>query len=66
MDPADLLPEDKALLEVDFDQLGTGAAQEKRYWVTEMESAVAAADHVKQGSTQTLRSRYSLVLAYDT
>ena len=65
-DPADLLPEDRALLEVDFSLLGTGAAREKQYWVAEMASAVAAADHVKQGSVQTLRSRYSLVPAYDT
>ena len=66
VDPADLLPEDKALLEVDFDQLGDGTAREKQFWVAEMASAVAAADHVKQGSTQTLRSRYALAPAYDT
>ena len=65
-DPADLLPDDRRLLSVDFDALGRGAATARRFWVAEMESAVAAAQHVSRGSTQTLRSRYQQGAEYST
>ena len=47
VDPEDLLPENRNLLEIDFDALGKGSIQDKQFWVSEMESAVAAADHIK-------------------
>ena len=66
LDPADLLPENRDLLNVDFEALGNGRAADRRYWAAEMESAVAAAKHVARGSTQTLRSRYCSGPRYDT
>ena len=58
VDPADLLPENRRLLDVDFEALGKGAAVDRKYWVAEMDAAVAAASHAVRGSTQTLRSRF--------
>ena len=66
VDPADLLPENRHLLEVDFGALGEGAAIDRRFWVAEMDAAVAAASHVARGSTQSLLSRYNHGPSYDT
>ena len=65
-DPEDLLPENREFLEIDFDALGKGSTQDKQYWVAETESAVSAADHIKQGTTQALRTRYDVTPKYDT
>ena len=66
VDPEDLLPENRSLLEIDFDALGKGSSQDKQFWVAEMESAVSAAEHIKQGTRQALRTRYEIKTKYDT
>ena len=45
-DPDELLPEDHALLDEDFEKLGEADANDQAYWVAEMESALQAARHV--------------------
>ena len=65
-DPEDLLPENRHLLDIDFEALGEASSIEKQFWVAEMETAVAASDHIKQGTVQALRSRYGLDAVYDT
>jgi hypothetical protein len=42
-DPSILLPSDRRLLELDFEALGNGPAVDRQLWISEMESAVAAA-----------------------
>ena len=42
-DPSTLLDKDKYLLELDFDDLGDGAAASRQMWISEMEAASAAA-----------------------
>ena len=66
VDPEDLLPENRALLEIDFDALGKGSTQDKQFWVAEMESAISAAEHINQGTRQALRTRYEVRTTYDT
>ncbi len=58
IDPADLLVEDRQLLDADFDQLTLGPTLDKLEWLAEMNSAWGAADHVSKGSCHALRSRY--------
>ena len=41
-DPSVLLPEDRQLLDVDFESLGDGPAVDRQLWISAMESAVAA------------------------
>ena len=53
-DPQDLLSENRHLLEIDFAALGKGPTVDKQFWVTEMASAMAAADHIKKGTAQVL------------
>ena len=48
VDPANLRPENRHLLEADFEALGKGATVDKKIWAAEMEAAVAAASHVKR------------------
>ena len=57
-DPMDLLPESRHLLEQDFEALGSGPAVDRQYWVAEVDSALSAAKHVRDGSEQALRTRY--------
>jgi hypothetical protein len=42
-DPSILQPSDRQLLDVDFEALGDGPAVDRQLWISEMESAVAAA-----------------------
>ena len=42
-DPSSLLDDDKYLLDIDFDDLGDGAAASRQMWISEMEAASAAA-----------------------
>lgn len=65
MDPADLflLSEHQSLLNIDFDKLATGTAMDRQLWLAEMESAMAAAHHVRDGSRQALRTATAQVLA---
>lgn len=65
VDPADILPENRHLLKIDFGALRRGAAVDRKFWAAKMD-AVTAAAHVARGSTQTLRSRYCQGLHYDT
>ena len=58
IDPMELLAEHRSLLEVDFEHLGEGPAEDRQYWNAEMESAIAAGGHIRRGSRQALRSRY--------
>ena len=58
IDPMELLPEHRGLLDIDFEKLAKGAMEDRQYWLAKMESAVSAADHVRKGSRQALRSRY--------
>ena len=44
-DPYDLLPEDRALLDEDFEKLSAADANDQAYWVAEIESALKAAQH---------------------
>ena len=45
-DPDDLLPQHQPLLLTqDFYQLGSGSSQDRQYWIAQMESALAAANH---------------------
>jgi hypothetical protein len=43
VDPADLLPCHRTLLQVDFERLGEGSAVDRKLWLTKMHSAIAAA-----------------------
>ena len=58
VDPMSLLPEDRSLLTVDFDALAAAPPAHQENWAAEMETAVSAAGHVRDGSRQALRSRY--------
>jgi hypothetical protein len=42
-DPSILQPADRQLLDLDFEVLGDGLAVDRQLWISEMESAVAAA-----------------------
>ena len=56
-DPDDLLPEDRALLDEDFEKLGAADANDQAYWVAEIESALKAAQHAfKSERTNTQNS----------
>lgn len=68
VDPADLLEENRHLLETDFGVLGKGAAVDRKFWVAEMDAAIAPAAHVARGrgSTQTLHSRFCQGTQYVT
>jgi hypothetical protein len=43
VDPANLLPCHRGLLQVDFERLGEGSAVDRKLWLTKMHSAIAAA-----------------------
>ena len=58
LEPLDLLPEHRDLLKMDFVELGEGPAIDRQFWAADMEAAVAAADHVRRGHAQALRTRY--------
>ena len=59
MDPMTLLPEDRGLLTVDFDELAEAPTVDQETWAAEMETAaVSAAGHIRDGSRQALQSRY--------
>ena len=42
-DPGNLLPEDRPLLEEDFEALMASTAADREFWVASMETAIAAA-----------------------
>ena len=58
VDPLTLLSEDRSLLSIDLDSLAESSPADQQTWVAEMETAVAAAAHVRNGSRQALHSRY--------
>ena len=56
-DPDNLLPEDRTLLDEDFEKLGAADANDKDYWVAKIESALKAAQHAfKSEHTNTQNS----------
>ena len=54
VDPMTLLPEDRGLLDIDFDKLAESTVVDQETWVSEMSTAVSAAAHVHNGSCQAL------------
>ncbi len=58
IDPGDLLEEDRVILQVDFKRLARSSATEKLEWITGMDSAMGAAEHIARGSCHALRTRY--------
>ena len=56
-DPDSLLPEDRTLLDENFDKLGAADASDQAYWIAEMESALQAATHSERESLQENRQR---------
>ena len=58
VDPMSLLPEDRSLLTIDFDALAAAPPGHQETWAAEMETAVSAAGHIRDGSRQALQSRY--------
>ena len=54
VDPTDLLPEHRKLLNDDYKKLGDSTADTKQIWLAEMNSAVSAANRIIRGSRQVL------------
>ena len=50
-DPSDLEPEDRALLDEDFERLGAADAHDQAYWIAEVESALKYAARSRSRST---------------
>jgi hypothetical protein len=53
-----LLPEDRQLLDANFDQLTWGPTSDKLEWLAEMDSACGMTDHVSKGSCHALQLCY--------
>ena len=49
VDPAELLGQHRSLLEEDFHELGAGSTGIRKTWIASVESAQAAAAHVRSG-----------------
>jgi hypothetical protein len=49
VDPADLLPCHRSLLQVDFQRLGKGSGIDRKLWLTKMHSAIAASNAQPRG-----------------
>jgi hypothetical protein len=58
MDPAELLEENRHLLYSNFIALAKGPTKDKVEWISEMELALGAAEHVARRSRQAIRTRY--------
>ena len=58
VDPTDLLPEHRRLLNVDYEKMGEGKAEHRHIWLAAMEYVVSAANYIIQGARQALRPRY--------
>ena len=58
IDPADLLVEDRELLDANFDKLTCGPTSDKLEWLTKMDAVQGAADHIAKGSHHSLRLQY--------
>jgi hypothetical protein len=56
IDPGGLFEENRDLLYADFELLATGVAKDKLAWITEMDLAMEAAEHVANGFSQALRT----------
>ena len=57
-DPEELLDDDKALLDEDFEQLGLATATNREYWVASMEAAISSAE-IKDGGIVPLQTTNS-------
>ena len=53
MDPDDLLDNDNALLDEDFEQLGLATVTNREFWVASMEAAILAAEHKRRRDSTT-------------
>ena len=58
-DPEDLLPEHRSLLTRNFKEMGEAPPSERQYWIAEMDAATSAADKVRNGVEQSIRSHHS-------
>lgn len=58
MDPHELLPEHRVLLEMDFEKVGSGSVVDLQLWEAEMNAAVGAVEHIRRRSQHALRTRY--------
>jgi len=45
-DPETLLPQHRCLLDIDFEQLGSGTTANQQYWLAKLESAISAFQHI--------------------
>jgi len=57
-DPAQLLEENRHLLYSNFVALAEGPTKDRVEWISEIELALGAAEHVARGSSQAIRTRY--------
>jgi hypothetical protein len=58
IDPADLLVEDWALIEANFNKLTHGLTFDKLEWLAEIDTAWGVVDHIARGSCHALCSCY--------
>ena len=56
VDPEDLLPPDRGLLDEDFGELGSSPAV-GAMWIEAMETAISTAEHSRRSDTDNLRRR---------
>ena len=56
--PDDLLDDDKALLDEDFEQLGLATATNREFWVASMKAAISAAEHKRQRDSNTTDDKH--------
>ena len=56
VDPEYLLPQDRSLLDQDFDELGSSLAA-GAMWIEAMETSISAAEHSRRSDTDKLRRR---------
>ena len=58
VDAMSLLPEDRGLMDIDFEKLAESTLVVQETWTAEMATAVSAAAHVRKGSRQALNSHF--------
>ena len=55
-DPDDILEDDKALLEEDFEKLGSSTVTNRELWVASIETDILASEHKRQRDNNTTGS----------
>ena len=58
VDTMSLHPEDRGLMDIDFDKLAESTPVDQETWAVEIVTAVSAAAQVRNGSCQALHSRF--------